>query len=112
MATRNYNIGLFTELVRFLKPERRISATGAPENVFVEYATRLCEIQDRVANVETISDADAEVQSYSVVTWKVPGITTEYRAEYEGERYFIVRILNEERDISRYELRKEDLCNE
>lgn len=112
MAARNYSIGSFTEKVVFLRPERKVSATGAAETVFVEQASRLCEVQDRVANAETISDADAEMQTYSVVTWKVDGITTEWRAEYGGDRYFISRILNEERGISRYELKREDLCNE
>lgn len=112
MAARNYNIGNFTEKVVFLKPERKVSETGAAETVFVEQATRLCEVQDRIANAETVSEAEAEVQTYSVVTWKVNGATTEWRAEYGGERYYISRILNEDRGISRYELRREDLCSE
>lgn len=112
MATRNYSIGNFTEKILFLKPTRKVSETGADETVFVEQASRLCEVQDRIANAEAVSDADAEIQTYSVVTWKVDGITTEWRAEYGGYRYYISRILQEERGISRYELRREDLCNE
>ena len=112
MEARNYSIGNFVEKVVFLKPVRNVSETGAAETAFVEQEYRLCEIQDRVVNAETVSDADAEVQSYSVVTWKVNGLTTEWRAEYGGDRYFIDRILNENRGISRYELRREDLCND
>lgn len=112
MATRNYKVGNFTEMVLFLKPERRISETGASETVYVEAAKRLCEVQDRLAASEVISDAMSEVQTYSVVTWMVKEITTEWRAEYKGDRYYIVRTINEQRGISRYELRREDLCNE
>ena len=69
-------------------------------------------MQDRLAASEVISDAMSEVQTYSVVTWMVKEITTEWRAEYKGDRYYIVRTINEQRGISRYELRREDLCNE
>lgn len=107
----NYKIGNFTETVLFLRPSFEITATGERDDNYVLDSERLCEIQDAVDKAETIADALAATQSYSVVTWKVEGITTEWQAEYNGERYYIDRILNEERDISRYEIRKIDLCS-
>lgn len=112
MATRNYRVGNFTEMVLFLKPEIQISGTGASETVYVETARRLSEIQDNISAISDSVLAETMEQSYSVITWKVEGVTTEWRAEYNGDRYFIVRILKEERGISRYELKREDLCNE
>lgn len=112
MATRNYKVGNFTEMVLFLKPEIQISETGASETVYVEAARRLSEMQDDISDTSNSALAETIEQNYSVVTWKVEGVTTEWRAEYNGDRYFIVRILKEERGISRYELRREDLCNE
>lgn len=111
MAERNYSIGNFTEEVKFLRPDINITETGSRENKYVFCVMRLCEMQDSTDKQEMQSDALAAVQSYSLVTWKVIGLTTEWRVEYNGERYYIDRILNESRDISRIEIRKIDLCN-
>lgn len=89
----------------------RISGTGASETVYVEAARRLSEIQDDVSAASDSVLSETMEQSYSVVTWRVEGVTTEWKAEYNGDRYIIGRILKEARGIARYELRREDLCN-
>lgn len=109
---RNYKIGNFTEEVKFLRPVAKETETGAVVFDYVLHECRLCEMQDTVLDASFIDDAITYTKSYSAVTWNVEGVTSEWRAEYKGERYSIDRILNVGRDITRYELKNIDICNQ
>lgn len=108
MEDRNYKIGNFTEKVIFLRPKEMETDTGSDIS-FEPFSTRLCEVQDNLEKSEMVSDALSSLQSYSIITWQVPGVTADWRIQYQGEEYYIDRILKEDRFISRYEIRKTDL---
>lgn len=106
---RNYKLGKFNTKVLFLRPDVAETATSDGDIVYVPCTSRYCELQDNINKAEIVSDAFASLQSFSLITWRIAGVTTDWRVEYEGKQYSIDRIIREDRFISRYEIRKTDL---
>lgn len=109
MESRDYNIGRFTENVRFMRPERTTTDSGARDTIYTQHACVLAEVTDIQSQPEQIQQALAEEQTLLVKCWTVAGVTTEFRAVYDGETYDVVKIEKKLRGISYYYLRKTDL---
>lgn len=112
MENSDYRIGNFNEMVIFLRPEIRISETGASETVYVVDAQRLSEVKDHVESEANAYQAETIENVYTVFTYLVVGAGVEWKVEYNGERYNIVRVRTMKRGIIRYDIIREDLCNE
>lgn len=108
---RNYRIGNFTEKVDFLYPKGEETESGAVEFEYLVFASRLCEMQDTTLSGSIENESVTYTQSYSAVTWDVKGVTTDWKARYKGDMYFIDSIRVAGRDITRYELRRVDICS-
>lgn len=112
MESADYRIGNFNEMVIFLRPENRVSETGASETVYVVDAKRLSEVKDIAESDANAYHAETAENACSVFTYLVVGAGVEWKVEYNGERYDIVRVRAMKRGIIRYDIIREDLCNE
>lgn len=108
-STKSYNLGRFNEGVNFLRPERTVSDSGARSTEYVLHAQALAEISDDLSEAKELQQALAEEESYCVKTWTIGGVTTEFRVEYDGRMFDIVKIQRQMRGISFYYIKRNDL---
>lgn len=111
MADRDYNVGYFMEEARFLEPVVIDTPSGSDDNDFVEAAVRLCEVRDDIRKPSVEGEAMAEDWGLSLFAWEIPGVSTEWRVDYNGNRYVIDRILREDRGIQRIDIKRIDICD-
>lgn len=109
---KDYHIGRFTEPVRFLRPERTITATGERQTSWLPDACRFCEVSDSVRSAGQTQDALAEEQDCLLKTWHVHGASTEWKVSYMGATFDVVKVERQRYGITYYYIRRTDLCNE
>lgn len=109
---RDYNIGLFTERVCFLKPFVTISGTGEREVAYLEAHVRYCEVTEPALKAEETQEALAEEQTYQLKTWTVRQASTAWRVCFGGVTYDIIRVSPQRYGKTYYTIRRTDLCNE
>lgn len=109
---KDYHIGRFSELVKFLRPERTITATGERQTSWLPDAHRYCEVVDSVRSAEQMQDALAEEQTYLLKTWHVHGASTEWKVGYLGVTFDVIKVERQRYGITYYYIRRTDLCNE
>ena len=109
---RDYHLGRFTATVRFLRPSYDVTGTGEREVNYLDDSTRYCEVEDAFLKADPVQEALAEEQTLTLKTWTVRDASTDWRVEYGGTTYDIVRVSPQRFGKTYYQIRRTDLCNE
>lgn len=109
---KQWNIGRFTEPAEFLRPARRVSASGERETTWQRITVRYGEVEDPLLSATRGSDALPEEETLLLKTWHVEEATTECRVRLDGLLYDIGKVARQRGSITFYYIRRIDLCNE
>ena len=110
MATKDYNIGKFTESVIFLCPIEVITESGARETQYVISASRDAEVTDYSREHRQEQSALTEGESYIVRTWSVANANTSYKIRWNDVLYDVAKVVRLTATISEYYIERLDLC--